>query len=75
MAHPEFNKANAIKRGQFAMDVVTNVVRLPDGNFVPLTEQEAVVFAVCTPTSEDLHAGQLANRVTGILFELGKADP
>jgi len=75
MANPEFNKANAISRGKFAMDVVTNVVRLPDGNFVPLTDREAAVFAVYTPANICLHDGRLANRVTSILFELWKTDP
>jgi hypothetical protein len=75
MTHPEFNHANAIKRGKFVLDVVTNVIQLPDGNLVSLTEREALVFAVHNPTDSSLHAGQLANRATGILFELYKTNP
>lgn len=61
----------AIHRGDLYMDVVTNVVQMPDGDLVWLTPTEAVIFAVSTPDN-GLTAGQMANKASGIRFELGE---
>lgn len=72
MTKPEFDKAHVIRRGKFALDVVTNVVRLPDGKLVSLSELEALTFAVVNPQHAYVPPKILADRATDILSELSK---
>jgi hypothetical protein len=75
MAHHEFDEARTIQRDKCVMDVITHIVRLPDGNLVRLTELQAVVFAVHVSQDTSQNVGHMANHATGVLFELKKANP
>jgi hypothetical protein len=75
MASHEFDEAHAIRRGNFVMDVATNIVRRPDGNLVRLTQQQALVFTVHNPPDISLPCKEFAKRVTSVLIELGEKVP
>jgi len=70
MDNPEFNDAYSIPRGPYRLDVVTNVVQTPDGDLVPLTDEQAIVLAALNPQEPNMAI--TANHVTSIEFELNK---